>query len=80
MSSTNVAKAARRVVITVVKKESMVVHSSSALRDCFCIACWVCSAAFIVYRTRSCRARYLIRVIGVKGLFICCDSALGATY
>jgi hypothetical protein len=45
--------AARRVVIAVVRKESMVVRSSSASRDRSCSTCCVCSAASIVYRTRS---------------------------
>ena len=53
ISSANVVKAAQRVVIAVVKKESIVERSLFASRDRFCSTCWVCSAAYIVYRTRS---------------------------
>jgi len=79
------AKAIQRVVIAVIRKESIVERSSSALRDRFYNACWVYSTVYIVYRTRSWKARCSIRVVrvvgvGVRGLFVCYDPVLGAIY
>ena len=80
ISSANVAKATRRVVIAVVRKESMVVRSSSILRDRFYNTYQVYSTAYIVYKTRSQRTRYSVRVVRVRDLFIYYNPALGAVY